>query len=100
MSGDVYKRQVIFPAGTAKLRQCYALTTAGIPDCPGALHLITEQDGQPVPQFGIVGGRIDRDPHLTEEGRVEDSLMGLAVCRNKTGTVDGLSLIHISCRRR
>ena len=40
---------VILPAGTAKLRQCCALTTAGIPDCPGALHLITEQDGQPVP---------------------------------------------------
>ena len=53
-----------------------------------------------MPQFGIVGGRIDRDPHLTEEGRVEDSLMGLAVCRNKTGTVDGkdnilLQQVHI-----
>ena len=53
-----------------------------------------------MPQFGIVRGRIDRDPHLTEEGRIEDSLMGLAVCRNKTGTVDGkdnilLQQVHI-----
>ena len=37
---------------------------------------------------------------LTEEGRVKDSLMGLAVCRNKTGPVDGkdnilLQQVHI-----
>ena len=53
-----------------------------------------------MPQLSIVGGRIDRDSYLTEEGRVEDSLMGLAVCRNKTGTVDGkdnilLQQVHI-----
>ena len=37
----------------------------------------------------IVGGRIDRDAHLAEEGRVKNALMRLTVAGHKTGAVDG-----------
>ena len=80
---------VVLLAGTAVLCQHGAFPAAGVTDGPGTLHFFVQQDGQPVPQFCIVGGRIDRHSYLAEEGRVKDALMGLAVCRNEPGTVDG-----------
>lgn len=44
---------------------------------------------QPVLQLLVIGGRIDRDADLAEEGCIIDALMGLAVCRDKAGAVDG-----------
>ena len=71
------------------LCQPCTLAATGVTDGPWAGDCILQQIVQPVLQLLVVGGCIDRDTHLAEECCIVDALMGLAVCENKTCTVDG-----------
>lgn len=61
----------------------------GVADGSRAGDRVLQQIVQPVLQFLVIGGCIDRDADLAEEGCIIDALMGLAVCRDKAGAVDG-----------
>ena len=82
-------QKVVFPLCAGILRQFCTLAAAGVADGSRAGDRVLQQIVQPVLQFLVIGGCIDRDADLAEEGCIIDALMGLAVCRDKAGAVDG-----------
>ena len=78
---------VVLPARAAVSGQDLALAATGVADGPRPLHLMPQQNRQPVPQLLIIRGRIDGHSDLTEEGRVVDALVRLTVSGDETCTV-------------
>lgn len=81
-------------ARAAKSRQGFFLIAAGVADGAGTGHIL-DKVRQPVFQLRIVGGGEYGDADLAEESRVVDTLVGLAVARDKARTVNAKQHVQV-----